>query len=1550
MRRSQRAFDRGGKMKTAKLKVELKTQLLGLSLLAVLLAAMISGCTKPRDAALPEAVDAETFLISDLQGPTFQIATSAQAEPAAEASSKLSAIGEKPKAVVADATVPGKIAGVFRNRPVNGKLGANYPINMRISDRKYVTVSKIVKDASELSLLEQQLAKSTDAGLVVPLFKIPIKKIGVLAKVKNDIGEDTSQIEFKETEVEAATHVQVDLLPSSALDIGKDSANKKELEQIFLESRLDKKVSTYSQLVVDLQLQSKDGLDGKVYSVIDSKADAAGGKLFIYRITKLSKITDEALLRKLHQKDESNEIMACSDSILAQLDAEEQKDCVIVLAHSVELMFVQAKLALKDRNDIESPDIEIEDSLKRTGLTKIVRRTPLLPIEPGKLDPLTNIRVADIKGKEFLFRRTFEDGASTITAFGPGASGALEIVKFEMEPTRLVVRRALVVNGAKNSSNIDKEELLSIPVAYLKRAAKTDLVLTLVPASVDQAEYISLDWSQNTVPVSNSPLAFFDNGACFQSASSQTVTDLDMRMSQGMLNFSISGSYTFKPECMSFYGMNDYWYGGGLQANYNLKERLSFKLNTGENDRLSNLEIPFRAQNMLGFGIFTMDQRTPDDFGNIGGVQTERALPVIQNFENGKKMTYTLGGLPAAGEVREALIVSTQKVIQDWNAALHVAFKGSALDRAGDFIDLKIDGVDIAEGRLGDLDRNYIWNFEKNLGSGLLGMSQAAPNPRSGKIEQNNVLMYSGNLLSYIGAQKEVARIQGEYRKLKERILAEAAGESGAAAAPAAAEMSSIPALSSGQSLLNQISQKTLAQKPLTPLKLAPATAVQARIKNELMSSAKSSFDFEAQRKSALGNLGQQAYLQKIFQKAVEMGITHDENAMNALSASEVLKAYGNSLSKEERLLLSAQSRRLALMAEFEKNFAKGPACAMAPRFTNAGDLEKMSTMEIFSNWYTSTLSHEIGHSLGLTHNFQGSFDKANMKFKGEASQRNYSSIMDYIPDTHLKYGGPGPYDVHALRAIYTGQIELKDGSEISLADYKKQVLGDQSWWNMDVSHLQKMPLKNYIYCTDIHVGGDPTCNRWDMGTSGEEVATWYADEYRNLYPVLNSLGSRINIRGIDSYVSRVFMEFLALRPFMDETFLRAIAGVSDWQSYARGAIEALKVFAEVIGTPDTTSAFADSSRFEVVKSESGIMLVERKPSKDVMVPGFADRVATRGIELDKAIATIMLTSRGTGNPRYEAASIRVSFAEFEKYVLGAESASEMMSLGLIQQMLQDDVQAIASTEKGIAGLPGKFKVEVTESMRYYAILGSTLYLSADTIEDKYDFSAVFRVGSSLQTPPKDRPLLTKLDQNPASKTALKVWAFDNASSAASMVRTAAAQRIHIENSKSTLEGLTTILKANAENDEKKSAEATKALAKKLSSLNKGDVLLSKEEEKAGDSFANQIELALQVAVSQISVTTQVVAALKAGQIDEATAILLLRDRRNTIESLAKKIPMVGMAEKLVSTMVEADSLEAEVLGMINSDQDLEGNYGVVISSLQTINRFVSMLNPELSR
>ena len=87
---------------------------------------------------------------------------------------------------------------------------------------------------------------------------------------------------------------------------------------------------------------------------------------------------------------------------------------------------------------------------------------------------------------------------------------------------------------------------------------------------------------------------------------------------------------------------------------------------------------------------------------------------------------------------------------------------------------------------------------------------------------------------------------------------------------------------------------------------------------------------------------------------------------------------------------------------------------------------DQMSDVDLLKGMWVATLAHELGHNFGLRHNFVGSFDAANFKFHpGEASGRTYSSIMDYLVDDHVTYDGFGPYDVAALRAAYTGMVEL---------------------------------------------------------------------------------------------------------------------------------------------------------------------------------------------------------------------------------------------------------------------------------------------------------------------------------------------------------------------------------------------------------------------------------------------------------------------------------------------------------------------------------------------
>ncbi|HWU41933.1 MAG TPA: hypothetical protein VN132_00805, partial [Bdellovibrio sp.] len=298
-----------------------------------------------------------------------------------------------------------------------------------------------------------------------------------------------------------------------------------------------------------------------------------------------------------------------------------------------------------------------------------------------------------------------------------GTSGDLSVVKFELEKDRLVVRNQKALVQYVGQGPKDREELVSVPVKYFKlEKVDADGVALQVPKLIDaqkeDAEYLEIDWTKNTIPTANSPLAFYKAGRCWAAQSSQSVTDMDMRLSDaGMLNFSLSGSYTLNPQCANKNEFGSPLSGMSAQFNYNIIERLSFKRRTQAqiDDVQFAPNIPMSAQSAMNFEIFTLtDQLTSPDVrrGREGSVLNR---PMIHDFRNGKVVNYWVGGLKNSPQERRKIIEdAAREVIAEWNNAFHKAFKGTELDRSGDYLVLNTE-VDTTAGHLGDLDRNYLW-------------------------------------------------------------------------------------------------------------------------------------------------------------------------------------------------------------------------------------------------------------------------------------------------------------------------------------------------------------------------------------------------------------------------------------------------------------------------------------------------------------------------------------------------------------------------------------------------------------------------------------------------------------------------------------------------------------------------------------------------------------------------------------------------------------------------------------------------------------------------
>ena len=192
------------------------------------------------------------------------------------------------------------------------------------------------------------------------------------------------------------------------------------------------------------------------------------------------------------------------------------------------------------------------------------------------------------------------------------------------------------------------------------------------------------------------------------------------------------------------------------------------------------------------------------------------------------------------------------------------------------------------------------------------------------------------------------------------------------------------------------------------------------------------------------------------------------------------------------------------------------------------------------------TFIHEMGHNLGLRHNFKGSYDRANFgdKMKGEEVKtgNSFSSIMDYGHSQLNTLPDFGVYDKAALNMAYNKKIRMyrytrkpnrfSEGvKEYKNLDLKKgNRLG--SYKTKDKESGKTFKIDRFGFCTDHHVGTDPSCNRFDEGGSYVEIVEHYIEKYNSEFLVINFRNGRnsFNIGKLPAYFWHRNREFSKIR------------------------------------------------------------------------------------------------------------------------------------------------------------------------------------------------------------------------------------------------------------------------------------------------------------------------------------------------------------------------------------------------------------------------------------
>lgn len=703
---------------------------------------------------------------------------------------------------------------------------------------------------------------------------------------------------------------------------------------------------------------------------------------------------------------------------------------------------------------------------------------------------------------EYLYVPSLLNSSRTSSAARPYWLGEQKRVKFQFNEKSLQIIE--VEPDARFKDNAANNKLvMEVPISHLEyRCAQDkykectnreeenhDLVWSQRSKFKPDFEHVSIT-EANILPIEMEKLF---GGSCYQQVASKFA---GYQIEANAVNFEIEKTFKVDINCMQ-----------RVDSLSDLTVTAVYHYSFAKISSIASKEYPVISYNQTDqreFGFFTTETSKLDVDHNAT-VNSDKTFLNRWNPAR-EKVIYYLSkefNKPENKILKDATLKGFEKL-------------NAGLEKSGVKFRLELqDG----EGRNpGDIRNNFIVMIEDPIDSGLLGYGPTVVNPTTGEILSGRTVMYPGVMKQFIkytyddivSAQKKAAQsienstsdaeyklsldLQAALENLKPKKAQTPKASNGAA--------------TGDSSTTSGDSEATAGSTPSSGSEAGSSSSSGSDTGNTSVSSGGA-----APEASPLATPVVQS--EPSTAKKSKLSLV-DKSDRSFVELKEEL--FGKKMAKELKLnpkdrigLMSKYCTYPAELFNFDQAISNSLKLSIGSELKPWDELtedEKQKTIDvILPTIWIPTLVHEMGHNLGLRHNFKGSEDKENFYSKEELHEHGvdfeipYSSVMDYAYSDLNSLPDLGKYDLAALRFGYLREVADQSGNllkvESSIEDLTKK----------DAN----IKLKQFGFCTDENVEVNVGCKRFDEGTTLTEMAEHQIKSYEESYKRRNFRNSRKN-------------------------------------------------------------------------------------------------------------------------------------------------------------------------------------------------------------------------------------------------------------------------------------------------------------------------------------------------------------------------------------------------------------------------------------------------------